>query len=178
MAALYRNLEIATGKSIDEWVAISRATGITKHKALVEHIKQAHGLGHGYAHQISLRALAAEDAPTDTADILAQQYSGTKAAMKPLYDCIAAAISSFGSDIEFSPKKAYMSLRRSKQFSIIQPAAGRIDIGIVLKDTPATARLETAGSFNAMVTHRVRVTSEADIDADLLAWLRAAYGAA
>lgn len=49
MASLIRNLENSTGKSIGEWVAIARSSGIGKHKALVDHIKQTHGLTHGYA---------------------------------------------------------------------------------------------------------------------------------
>jgi Domain of unknown function (DUF5655) len=36
-------------------------------------------------------------------------------------------------------------------------------------------RLESARGFNAVLTHRVRIHSAADIDADLLAWLRHAY---
>ncbi len=178
MASLYRNLETATGRSIDEWAALGRATGIDKHKALVEHIKLQHGLTHGYAHQIALRTLAADSPDSGTVDLIAEQYSGAKAAQRPLYDAVAEAIGAFGEDIDFSPKKAYVSLRRSKQFGLLQPAAGRLDIGLTLKGLPATDRLEASGSFNSMVTHRVRLHSLQEIDADLLGWLRAAYDAA
>jgi hypothetical protein len=37
------------------------------------------------------------------------------------------------------------------------------------------ARLEPSGSFNALFTHRVRVTSADDIDTALTRWLHAAY---
>lgn len=179
MATLIRNLEAGTGKSIDEWVRLARETGIDKHKALVDHLKQLHELKHGYANQIALRALAAPDAPAaGSDDLIGAQYAGAKAALKPIYDALVAAISACGDDIEFSPKKAYVSVRRSKQFAILQPGAGRVDVGLVLKTLPATDRLETSGSFNAMVTHRVRVTSPADIDAELTHWLRTAYAAA
>lgn len=178
MQSLYRNLETSTGKSIDAWVAIARSAGIGKHKPLVDHIKSEYGLTHGYAHQIALRALAADTDGAETVDPIAEQYTGAKSALKPLYDTLAAALSAFGDDIEFSPKKAYVSVRRSKQFAIIQPASGRLDVGLVLKTEPATARLEVAGSFNAMVTHRVRISAAQDIDAELLAWLLAAYNAA
>jgi hypothetical protein len=39
-------------------------------------------------------------------------------------------------------------------------------------------RLEASGSFNAMVTHRVRVANPKGIDAELVGWLKAAYDAA
>ena len=59
MASLIRNLEANTGKSIDAWIATARATGQTKHGQIVAALKKDHGLSHGYANQIALRALAA-----------------------------------------------------------------------------------------------------------------------
>jgi Domain of unknown function (DUF5655) len=88
-------------------------------------------------------------------------------------------VKAFGPDVEFSPKKAYVSLRRAKQFGLIQPTtAARVDVGLVLKGAPAAGRLEAAGSFNAMVTHRVRVASVKEVDSELIGWLRAAYDSA
>ena len=53
-----------------------------------------------------------------------------------------------------------------------------MDIGIKLKGVAPTERFEAAGSWNAMVTHRVRITDPQQIDADVLAWLKQAYDAA
>ena len=86
------------------------------------------------------------------------------------------AIMSFGDDIELAPKKGYVSVRRSKQFAMLQPsAAGRIDVGLILPGEPAQQRLEIAAGFNTLFTHRVRVTGLGDIDADLIGWLHRAY---
>ena len=69
-----------------------------------------------------------------------------------------------------------MSLRRKKQFGLVQPStADRLDVGINLKGVAPQGRLEASGSFNAMVSHRVRVAKAADIDGELIGWLRAAY---
>jgi hypothetical protein len=46
-----------------------------------------------------------------------------------------------------------------------------------LKDAKTTDRLEQSGSFNAMVSHRVRIATKKDIDKELIAWLRQAYDA-
>jgi predicted transport protein len=98
--------------------------------------------------------------------------------LRPLYDKLLAAIQDFGNDVEVSPKKAYVSIRRSKQFAIIQPSTGtRLDVGINLKGTEPTQRLEASGSFNAMVSHRVRLSSLGEIDKELLAWLKKSYEA-
>jgi hypothetical protein len=45
-------------------------------------------------------------------------------------------------------------------------------------DKESGGRFETAGAWNAMVTHRVRIGSPGDIDAELIAWLKSAYEAA
>ena len=132
---------------------------------------------HGYANQIAIRALAADDASAAGSDDLIEvQYSGSKSTLRPIYDALVATIGGFGPDVEFSPKKSYVSLRCNKQFGLIQPTtAARIDVGLVSKDLPSTPRLEVSGSFNAMMTHRVRVGSLGEIDQELLGWLKHAY---
>ena len=52
-----------------------------------------------------------------------------------------------------------------------------MDIGIKLKGVAPTEQFEAAGSWNAMVTHRVRISDPKQIDAEVLAWLRQAYDA-
>jgi predicted transport protein len=124
---------------------------------------------------VAAKALAGDADPASGEDLVAAQYAGAKAGLRPIYDKLAAAIGKFGADVAFSPKKTYVSLRRAKQFALIQPStADRLDVGINLKGTPATARLEASGSFNAMVSHRVRVTSVGEVDAQLIGWLREA----
>jgi hypothetical protein len=78
-----------------------------------------------------------------------------------------------------APKKTYVSLRRNKQFAIVQPSTRtRVDLGLNLKDEKAAGRLEKSGSFNAMVTHRVRLEKPADVDKDVIAWLKKAWAEA
>jgi hypothetical protein len=174
-----RNLEEKTGRSIAEWIAAVKASGLAKHGQIVAHLKSEHGLTHGYANMVALRALAADEPAKCGDDLVAAQYAGPKAALKPLYDSLVTAVQAFGNDVEIAPKKAYVSLRRRRQFAILQPTtATRLDVGINLPGADATDRLERSGSFNAMLSHRVRVASAADIDADLLTWLHAAYDAA
>lgn len=53
-----------------------------------------------------------------------------------------------------------------------------MDIGIKRKGVAPTERFEVAGSWNAMVTHRVRISDPQQIDAEVIAWLQQAYAAA
>ena len=114
---------------------------------------------------------------SDTDALVDAQYAGAKAGLRPLYDQLLAAIQKFGKDVEVSPKKAYVSLRRNKQFALVQPStATRLDVGMNLKGAKPTGR-RTSGSFNAMVSHRVRLSKAAEIDKELLGWLKQAYEA-
>jgi len=81
-----------------------------------------------------------------------------------------------GDNVELAPKKGYLSLRRRKQFAMIQPStASRVDVGLILGDMKPAGRLETAKGFNALFSHRVRLTSVADVDTPLVGWLALAY---
>ena len=78
-----------------------------------------------------------------------------------------------------APKKTYVSLRRKKQFALIQPSTKtRVDLGINLKGKNPGGRLEASGSFNAMVSHRVRLESPGDVNAEVVGWLKEAFGQA
>ena len=175
-AAMIANMPEKTGKSLAEWLKIAKKSKLAKHREIVNHLKIEHGLTHGYANLVATKALeGGGTAPSDD-DLVAAQYSGGKAELRSIYDVIVEVVSEFGDDIEVSPKKAYVSLRRNKQFAIVQPSTKtRVDVGINLKGTDPTERLEAAGSFNAMVSHRVRVTDAADVDDELVGWLRKAF---
>ena len=199
IAAQVRNIEARYGRTLPEWFGIIAASGLTKHTEVVAMLKADHGMAHGAAHRISLlsrqaavsdSALASATAsdpaaasgpaaasPGEVADAL---YAGKKASLRPLHDQLMAQILGLGPDVSLAPKKGYVSLRRPrKQFAMIQPSgAGHIDLGLILPGVPAADRLEPAGSFNALFTHRVRVTSAGDLDDALAGWIAAAYTAA
>ena len=177
-ATMIAGLADKTGKSLEQWLKIIAAKKLTKHKEIVGWLKTEHGITHGFANMIALQAIQSDSHTAENTDQLVEsQYSGSKAPLRPIYEYILQAATKFGKDIEVSPKKAYVSLRRNKQFAIIQPStATRVDVGINLGDsTPTTDRLEASGSFNAMVSHRVRVSAIEDVDKDLIGWLKKAY---
>ncbi len=179
VASMIRNLAEKTGKSLEQWVALARKNGATKHGEIVKHLKEKHDLGHGYANLVAHEVLQSSSMQADDTDLVAAQYAGEKAALRPLYDKLVAAIQKFGGDVELSPKKAYVSLRRSKQFGLLQPSTKtRLDVGLNLKGVEPVGRLEASGSFNSMCTHRVRVESADQIDKTLIGWLKQAYDAA
>lgn len=174
--SMITNLKEKTGRSLDEWAATARGWGALKHGEIVKRLKADHGLGHGYANLIAQTALSAETGPAAGDDLVEAMFAGPKAGLRPVYDALIERVRGFGGDVEIAPKKANVSLRRSKQFALVQPStATRLDVGIQLKGVEPAGRLEASGSFNAMVSHRVRVASAAEVDDELVGWLRSAY---
>src|SRR5262245_43547005 len=169
-----------TGRSFQDWQALIHAERFAKHGEIMRFLKGPHGISHGYANQIALEYLRQAEGPARGGDdLIAAQYSGKKMPLRALYDKLAGVVTRFGNDVELAPKKAYVSVRRAKQFASRQPpTATRLDVGIQLSGQAATKRLEKSGSFNAMVSHRVRVSSVGDIDSQLERWLKNAYDAA
>jgi hypothetical protein len=180
ITSMIANLKEKTGKSLDEWLKIAASTGKAKHGEILSALKKEHGLTHGYANLVAHRFLEAENnAPTSGEGMVAALFAGAKAGLKPLYDEVISVAEGFGPDVEVDPKKTYVSLRRKKQFALVVPStAKRLDLGLNLKGVEPTGRLEASGSFNAMCTHRVRLESKADFDAEVIGWLKRAYQSA
>ena len=174
--AMIANLKDKTGKTLEQWIAIAKKSGAAKHGEIVKMLKSDHGMTHGFANLVAHKTLKSDAGSIgDSTDLVAAQYAGDKAALKPIYDALIKAAKSCG-EIEVAPKKAYVSLRRSKQFAIIQPSTKtRVDLGLNIKTEPAKGRLEKSGSFNAMVSHRVRLEKTSDVDKDVKNWIKKAW---
>jgi hypothetical protein len=177
--AVDEGLRKKTGRGLDDWVATAKASGIDRHKALVDHLKAAEGLTHGYANSVALRTFGTDASAIGEDALMAAMFAGPKEALRPIHDRLVAIVQGLGGDVELAPKKGYVSARRSKQFAILQPSTkDRYDLGLNLKGVAPAGRLEPSGSFNAMVSHRVRLASPGEVDGEVEAWLRDAYGRA
>lgn len=175
-ATMIANLEKNTGKSLAEWVSIVRASGFAKHGEIIKFLKTEHGFTHGFANLVAHEARGSAAVHlAETTDLVAEQYQG-KEVLRPIYDQLIAAVKGFGADVEIAPKKAYVSLRRNKQFAILQPSTKtRFDLGLNLKGVDPAGPLEAAGSWNSMCTHRIRLEKPEEVSAQVIEWLKQAY---
>ena len=167
-----RNIEQSSGRSMAEWGALVSASGKSKHGEVLAWLKAEHGLSHGNANRVALTALRGPAAPEGDA-LIDAIYAGPKAALRPFHDQVVALAQGFGDDIELAPKRAYVALRRSKQFGTVGPAAGgRLEVGLNLKGVEPAGRLE---STTGMCTHRIRLSSPDEFDDEARGWLCEAY---
>ena len=164
-----------TGKPLEHWIEVVKTSKIEKHKAIMDFLKAEYGFTHGFANFVALKARKADAGSIDNADLLINQYKG-KEQLKPIDDLLLKEISAFGDDVTVTPKKDSVSFIRKRQFVLVKPATKtRIDLGLKLKGKELTARLENSGPFGSMCTHRVRLSDVAEVDTELLEWIKEAY---
>lgn len=183
-----RNIQTKTGKTIAELHALLDGTGLAKHGEKRTWLIDNLGLGYGDANAVvgaqgkDLSGLdgaapAAPPAAADAGDPLDAIYTGAKAHLRTVHDAVIAAVDRLG-DYEQAPKKAYVSLRRKKQFAMVGPATkDLVEIGLNVKDLPGSDRLK-AMPAGSMCAYTLRIGSAKDVDAELKRWLKAAYDAA
>jgi Domain of unknown function (DUF5655)/Domain of unknown function (DUF4287) len=174
LATQLRNIETKTGKTLAQLREIIVKSGLAKHGEVRSMLIERFALGYGDANTLAHAAKA--EAPAAGDDPLDAIYTGAKVGLRPLHEALMDQIEKLG-PFEVAPKKAYVSLRRKKQFAMLGPATKeQIEIGLNAKSLPADARLKALPP-GGMCQYAVRLSSAAEIDAALLGWLRAAYEA-
>ena len=201
-----RNLQERSGRSLDELFAFLRGSGLEKHGELRDLLKRDLGMGHGDANTLvhlfrrqtdgggtpatsGAGAVAERGAgkagvsnagatvSADAGSVLDAIYTGKKEALRPIHEAFMERLASFG-DFEIAPKKAYVSLRRKKQFAMIGPATNtRVEIGLNMKGITATDRL-VANPPGGMCQYTVRITEVSEVNEELMGWVRLAYESA
>ena len=178
-----KNIQTRTGRTLDELYAFIREHGLTRHGEIRDLLKRDLGMGYGDANALAGAFLKSDGAPASQAgkeatdDILGTIYVGAKADLRPIHETLMAALAELG-PFEIAPKKGYVSLRRKKQFATVGPGARtRVDVGLNMKDIPATERLIGLPA-GGMCQYRVSLTEVKEVDRELLAWIGQAYESA
>lgn len=186
--AILANFQAKTGRTLDAWVELVKAKAPADPKARQAWLKDQ-GLGTNQAHFVLQRAGAApghafDDTPEGYLAAAPRhvegQYSGKKVALRPLFERIATLARALGADVKVCPCETIVPFYRNHVFAEVKPFASRLDLGLALGD-PATVndlsgRLKDTGGFakKDRITHKLELTSEADLDL-ALPWLEQAY---
>ena len=180
-----RELPQKTGRSLEEWIALTRKSGPPTEKERREWLKKEHKLGTNAAAWIAERADGKgteEDSPEaylkSAAGWVEAQYFGPRAAMRLLYEELLKLGLSLGRDVKACPCKTMVPLYRNHVFAQIKPSTNtRIDLGFALGNMKGPKRLIDTGGYEKKdrITRRIEIRSKADIDDEVKRWLKKAY---
>ncbi|MGA8807571.1 MAG: DUF5655 domain-containing protein [Thermoanaerobaculia bacterium] len=188
--AMVRNwidaLKAKTGLDIDAWTAFINSKGPKDTQSRRDWLKTEHKLGTNEARWLVDHAEGKDDLEESDPKVYVARasnyvdalFSGSRAALRPLYDKLYDLARSIGNDIKISPGKTIVPIYRKHVIAQIKPSTRtRIDFGLALKNTPAEGRLIDTGGVakKDRITHRIEIASVDDIDAFVEKWLRKAY---
>jgi hypothetical protein len=174
-----------TGRSLGEWLRFIEEQGPPAEKERRDWLKAEHGLGTNSAGWLAERSVGKGGEDDDpeaylrhAVDSVEALFAGGKAALRPIYDELLRLGLAVAPDVKACPGATIVPLYRNHVFAQIKPATKtRIDLGFALRDTPATGRLiDTGGCAKKdRITHRIPITSLAEIDGEVRRWLQVAY---
>lgn len=167
------NLPARTGRSLDAWYTILDAAHVEKHGEAIAFLKGEHAMTHGFANLVvTLYRSRGQEAAT-AEELISAQYAGAKLWLRPVCDAVVQHAQALGGDVEVAAKKTGVSLRRSRQFALVEaPSAKRVSLGLNLRGHDGTERLRPV---SGMCTHRVDLASVDEIDEEVIGWMRQAY---
>lgn len=147
----------------------------------MEWLRNQHGLEYRPAYLLASHADETRPTYANPSGLVDAMYQGSNAALRPVHDSLTELILMLGTDIKISVAKTMVTFRRKHVFTQIKPATKtRIDLGLALPfiNEPPARVLSTGGLEKGdRISYRIAITSQADIDRELEAWLQRAYEA-
>ncbi len=178
-------LKQKTGRTLEEWLAHIKKAGPKSEEARREWLKKEYGLGTNTAWWLAERAEGKGEEAGDpdlylkaAEGYVEEMFSGGKAGLRPIYDALLKLGLKTGKEAKACPCQTIVPLYRNHVFAQIKPTTQtRIDMGFALGDMKPTGRLIDTGGFakKDRITHRIPITSLADIDDEVKHWLKVAY---
>jgi hypothetical protein len=187
LQAVIENLPKKTGRSLAEWQALVTKHGPAGEKERVAWLKKEHALGSTTAGIIADRAAGIGWENGDAKAYLKaagryvdEMYAEGKLALRPLHDTLIDLALSLGSDVKICPCTTIVPIYRKHVFAQIKPSTRtRIDLGLALnggKQKIPKRVVDTGGLKKGdRITHRIPLSSVAEIDAEVKEWLKIAY---
>lgn len=183
--AIIDNLPDKTGKSLAAWTQLIKKEGPKEHAAIRAWLKDKHKVGGTTAWMIADAALGKAD-DTDPAAYLKAapgyveaMYKG-KEPLRPIHDALIEIVRALGTDVKICPCETIVPLYRNHVFAQIKPTTKtRLDLGFALKGCTRklSPRLIDTGGLKKgdRITHRIGLTTVAEIDDEVKDWLKVAY---
>ncbi|MCU1446019.1 DUF4287 domain-containing protein [Cryobacterium sp.] len=177
--AYFDSIKAKTGLGPDDFHRLADERGLlgpdAKTADIVAWLKADYGLGSGHAMALVSALGRVRGQRLPVADKVDAQFTGARAHWRDTFEALLASARELG-EVNLAPTNTYISLRKGGgKFAIVQVTAARLDLGLKLPGVAGTAALEPSGSWNSMVTHRLRLAAPAELTPEVLTWLRRAY---
>ncbi len=171
-ASMRASLQSATGKSLDEWVAIARTCPETGHRARLKWFKETHGLLQNRASHVLSEAFGSAMSWSQPDGLIDALWIDS--ASKAIYQAIDAGAQALPDTIR-TARKGYTAWSRTFQYAAAKPLkGGAVMLGLAVAPE---GDLEAAKneSWSERLKSRVRVDARDSLGERLPALLRTAW---
>lgn len=181
------SMKLKTGRSLEEWLSLVQRDGPRDEADRRAWLKKEHGLGANAAGWLAHRSCGHMEDTDDPQTYLTaakryveDMYAEKKAGLRPIHDRLLRLARELGDDVKICPCMTMVPFYREHVFAQVKPSTNtRIDLGFALKGASKKIpkRLIDTGGLakNDRITHRIPLTSVAEIDDEVRAWLKIAY---
>jgi hypothetical protein len=174
-ASVRDGLELQTGRSLAEWVAIARTCPETGHRAQLKWFKDAHGLLQNRASYVLGEAFPFAEPGWSEPDALSEAL-WTDPGQRALFKAVEAAVQD-APDLIAGQRKGYSAWSRHYQFAAVRPVRGGARLGLAV-GPDADPRL-SAAKPNEGWSERLKsvtvLTAPGEVDVGLKALLKASW---
>ena len=166
-----------TGKSVEQWLAVIKASGLSKPMEILNWLKTEHPLNHLQSNFLSgLYLNNGKPVYQNESALLENQFVKCEA-MRPVFEIISDKILSLFPDTVLIPKKTYLSYTANREFAAINIKPKEIRLGVDLGSEPFTETLQKSKLVGAMprISHMITISDSNDLDETVIAYLRQSY---
>jgi hypothetical protein len=173
MDSVLANYEANTGRTLAQWLVLATKARLKNAREARAWAKQQ-GLSAVYQSALVETLFPSKDGDDAMLDA---QYSGAKAALRPIYTALVTSVRAFGEDVEVMPRKSQVTFSRATSFAVIRAATrDRVDVALKLHGEKPTSRLVLdAEATKSDPSHVVGVRAVQEVDKELVGWMRSAY---
>ena len=169
-----RLLKERTGEDLETWNRRVKAEGPNDEKSLRVWLTRQ-GIT-GYAQSLLvMERFGYPDFMLASADELVDGQYADRPHLRPIFDAIISAAAGLG-EVIIQTRKTYVSLVTPRRtFARVQPTTKkRVDLGLRLEGQEPGGRLQPS-KIHATTKLQISLTSPAEVDSEVLEWLKEAY---
>jgi predicted transport protein len=166
-----------TGRSLQEWLKLVKASGIEKRNDILEWLKKGHGLNHLQSQLITGIYLNNGSPVYINEDALLENQFIKCPEMRSVFDSISEKIIGFFQGTQLIPKKTYLSFTAVREFAAINVKPDGIRLGLDLGDAPFTETVQKSKLTGPMprISHMVILTSPNQTDQKIMELVKQSY---
>jgi len=166
-----------TGKSLEQWLALVKASGVEKRNDIIEWLKKGHGLNHMQAQFVAGIYFNNGNPVYINENALLKNQFEKCPNMRPLFDAVAENIIAAFQGTQLIPKKTYLSFTAVREFVAMNVKPNEIRLGMDLGDRPFDEIVQKSKLTGPMarITHMVVITDSKQFDNKLEELLQKSY---